>query len=226
MNTVPEYSNPSISMVVAPKLGRGVTARLVKCSVPAAIITTGLFLGMQALVQAEGFEAPDIEPRVLASFTVDFDEPPEPFRDLRVIRLPDAVTPPPAPAPMKPGDALDFDPIHLTGRAPGAAEIGRMEPISFPSSALRDRDARPIRQPILTYPIKAAERGIEGTCEVRMDVTPQGRPYNVVATCTNGLFVSEAERAVSRVEFLPKLSNGEAMARKNVIYPLEFKLAQ
>jgi len=206
--------------------GRGVSLRLAQCAIPAALVTTGLFLGMQALIRTNDFEPPVTTPRVLTSITFDIVEPPEIPHIPRAFPLPAAVAPPSTPPPMKPGSAIKFELIQLTGRAPGAVEIGRMQPISFPSTGLTDRDARPIRPPVPVYPIKAVQRGIEGACEVRMDVTPQGRPYNVVATCTNGLFVSEAERAVSRVEFLPKILNGEAMTRRNVIYPLEFKLDQ
>ena len=36
----------------------------------------------------------------------------------------------------------------------------------------------------------------------------------------------EAERAVSRVEFAPKIIRGQAAERRNVVYPLEFTLAE
>ena len=75
-----------------------------------------------------------------------------------------------------------------------------------------------------TYPSRAAERGIEGSCEVRFDVDTRGRPYNVQATCTDSIFKREAERAVGRVEFAPKIVRGQAAERRNVVYPLEFTL--
>ncbi|MBR9834458.1 MAG: TonB family protein, partial [Alphaproteobacteria bacterium] len=91
--------------------------------------------------------------------------------------------------------------------------------------AISDRDAQPIRPPLPTYPTRAAERGVEGSCDVRFDVDTRGRPYNVQATCTDNVFKREAERAVSRVEFAPKIVRGAAAERKNVVYPLEFKLS-
>ncbi|HAW53392.1 MAG TPA: energy transducer TonB, partial [Hyphomonas sp.] len=45
------------------------------------------------------------------------------------------------------------------------------------------------------------------------------------ATCTDSVFKREAERAVSKVEFAPKIIRGKAAERRNVVYPLEFKLA-
>jgi protein TonB len=59
---------------------------------------------------------------------------------------------------------------------------------------------------------------------VRFDVDTRGRPYNVQATCTDNIFKSEAERSVSRVEFAPTIVRGQAVERRNVVYPLEFKL--
>ncbi|MCF6328872.1 MAG: energy transducer TonB [Henriciella sp.] len=208
------------------KQGRGVAVRLMQCVIPAAIITTGLFLGMQALIKGNNYEPPVSSPRIIEGFTVKFEGPPTIYRDSRVILLPDAVAPPAAPPPLKAGASINFEPIQMIGAVPDIAEIDRMLPITLPTTGLGNREARPIRAPIVTYPEAAARKGIQGTCDVRMDVTPQGRPYNVVATCTSQVFVKEAERAVSRVEFLPKISNGEALRRQNVIYPLDFKLDQ
>ena len=92
--------------------------------------------------------------------------------------------------------------------------------------AISDRDAQPIRPPVPTYPSRAAERGIEGSCDVRFDVDTRGEPYNVTADCTDRVFKREAERAVSRVEFAPKIIRGQAAERRNVVYPLEFTLAE
>ena len=72
----------------------------------------------------------------------------------------------------------------------------------------------------------AAERGIEGSCDVRFDVDTRGKPYNVEADCTDRVFKREAERAVSRVEFAPKIIRGQAAERRNVVYPLQFTLEQ
>ncbi|MCI4645428.1 MAG: energy transducer TonB, partial [Hyphomonadaceae bacterium] len=69
-----------------------------------------------------------------------------------------------------------------------------------------------------------AERGIEGSCEVRFDVNARGEPFNVEAVCTDSVFRREAERAVSRVRFAPKIVRGQALERRNVVYPIEFGL--
>jgi protein TonB len=40
------------------------------------------------------------------------------------------------------------------------------------------------------------------------------------------VFKSEAERAVSKVEFAPKIVRGKAVERRNVVYPLEFNISE
>jgi len=225
MNTITNCSNLSISKVGAPKRGQG-AARLAKCSVPAAIITTGLFLGMQALVQAEGFEAPVLETRTVAAFIAEPDAPFETGVRPPVDQIPPAIAPPAAPPLVSALATITLPAISLKGAVPDVSGLTRVKAISTAPIAIDPRSVKPIRPPVPSYPHKAIINGIEGTCDVRMDVTAQGRPFNVHATCTDAIFSQEAQRAVSRVEFLPKIERGRAVERRNVIYPLEFKLEQ
>ena len=226
MNTLTEYSNPSISKVVIAKRGQGAAARLVKCSVPAAVITTGLFLGMQALVQAEGYEAPELEQRVITAFIAEPNKPFEISVRPPVEKLPAATTPPAVPPLVSAMASITLPAINLKGSAPDIRDITSAKAISIRPIAIDPRSVKPIRPPVPTYPSAAINKGIEGTCEVKMDVTAQGRPFNVLATCSDPIFTKEAQRAVSRVAFLPKIERGRAVERRNVIYPLEFKLDQ
>ena len=107
-------------------------------------------------------------------------------------------------------------PINV-GRTPGR----NVEQIPQQSS---DREAQPIRPPVPSYPQRAWELGLSGSCDVRFDVDARGKPYNVVATCSDDIFKTEAERAVSRVEFAPQIVRGEAVERRNVVYPLDFNI--
>ena len=78
--------------------------------------------------------------------------------------------------------------------------------------------------PVSNDPVEAAEQDIEGNCDAHFDVDVHGRPYNIRAICTNPIFQSAAEEAVSKVEFPPKIENGHPVERKNVVYPLWFRL--
>lgn len=87
-----------------------------------------------------------------------------------------------------------------------------------------DREAWPTKPPVPTYPVDAARAGIQAKCEARFHVSKQGLTYNIQVSCTHPAFCSESERAISRVEFEPKLLNGTPVIRQNVTYPLEYRL--
>jgi len=72
--------------------------------------------------------------------------------------------------------------------------------------------------------MRALERGISGTCEVRFDLTPQGKAYNVVPKCSNSVFEQSAKRAVTRTDFLPRIEDGKALEQKNMVFPLVYKI--
>ena len=113
---------------------------------------------------------------------------------------------------------------QIQGAAPSAVKFDRVQSLDINPVAISDRDATPIRPPVPTYPSRAAERGTEGECTVSFNVDVRGRPYDVKADCTDSIFRREAVRAVSKVEFAPKIVKGQARERRNVVYPLVFKL--
>jgi len=87
-----------------------------------------------------------------------------------------------------------------------------------------DTHENPLRPPIPTYPSRALVNNIEGQCEVKFDVNVSGRPYNIIATCTDRIFERAAEKAVSDVQFALKTKAGKAVERRSVIYPIVFSL--
>jgi protein TonB len=139
-------------------------------------------------------------------------------------RIDSAQKPPPPPKVSATKSNINLPTPKIEGAAPTDLNLGRMQSLAIDPVAISDRDAQPIRPPMPTYPQRAAERGTEGSCEVRFNVDTRGRPYDIVATCTDSVFTREAERAVSKVEFAPKIIRGKAAERKNVVYPLEFKM--
>jgi len=72
--------------------------------------------------------------------------------------------------------------------------------------------------------IELIEAASQPPCLVSMDVSAKGRPYNVMADCTDAVFEREAVRAIGRVEFRPKIVDGAAVQQRNVVYPLSFSL--
>ncbi len=191
----------------------------------AAIIVYGLFIGMGLLI-AQDFEPnEEAETRTIERITPEAaNEEVRSRSRSKPRRLQTADKPPPPPKLSARKSDIDLPTPDIQGAAPTEIRVDRVQSLDINPVAISDRDAQPIRPPIVTYPNRALERGTEGECQVRFDVDVRGRPYNVAADCSNNIFKREAERAVSRVEFAPKIVAGEARERKNVVYPLVFSL--
>ena len=192
----------------------------------AAAIVYGLFIFMGWLISAD-FKEPDAgDIRVIESIT-----PEQRNDDVRAKsrskpkRLASADKPPPPPKLSATKSDINLPTPNIQGAAPTQVRFDRVQSLDINPVAISDRDATPIRPPIPTYPTRAAERGTEGECSVTFDVDVRGRPYNVKADCSDSVFRREAVRAVSKVEFAPKIVKGQARERRNVVYPLVFKLS-
>ncbi len=205
------FSNPLIRLAIGVPL--------------AAVITVGLFLFMQWTISGD-YEKPEN----IQNITLETITPSEEDTDVNRRARPKprktaaADKPPPPPKLTASKSDVDLPTPTIGGAAPTEIPDNNLADFQIDPVAISDRDAQPIRPPLPTYPSRAAERGTEGSCDVRFDVDTRGRPYNVVATCTESVFKREAERAVSRVEFAPKIVRGQAAERRNVVYPLEFNL--
>ncbi|MEM7491746.1 MAG: TonB family protein [Pseudomonadota bacterium] len=191
----------------------------------AAAITYVLFIGMNALISTPWVKPDDKEQRTIERIT-PLEENTEVRRRARAKprQQRNADKPPPPPKLSTSKRDINLPTPSIQGAAPTELRIDRMSSLAIDPVAISDRDAQPIRPPLPTYPNRAAERGIEGSCEVRFDVDVRGKPYNISADCSDNIFRREAERAVSRVEFAPKIVRGKAAERRNVVYPLEFQL--
>ncbi|MEL6662731.1 MAG: energy transducer TonB [Pseudomonadota bacterium] len=193
---------------------------------PIAIaIVLGLLIFMGRIISQEFIEPEGKEQRVLEAIT-----PSEQSQEIRRTsrsrpqRLASADKPPPPPKLSSSKSDIDLPTPNIQGAAPTELNFDRVQSIAIDPVAISDRDAQPISPPVVQYPTRAAERGIEGECEVRFDVNARGEPFNVQANCSDSVFRREAERAVSRVRFAPKIVRGQALERRNVVYPLVFNL--
>jgi periplasmic protein TonB len=188
-------------------------------------IVLAIFMLMNALISVKELKLASGETRVLAAIT-----PQKQDSDVRTRqrakpqRIDSAAKPPPPPKQSATKSSINLPTPKIDGAVPQNLDLGRMKSLAIDPVAVSDRDAQPIRPPTPSYPQRAQERGLSGKCDVRFDVDTRGKPYNVQATCTDSVFKSEAERAVSRVEFAPKIVRGKAVERRNVVYPLEFNI--
>jgi protein TonB len=188
-------------------------------------IVLAIFMLMNALISVKELKLASGETRVLAAIT-----PQKQDSDVRTRqrakpqRIDSAAKPPPPPKQSATKSSINLPTPKIDGAVPTGLDLGKMKSLAIDPVAVSDRDAQPIRPPTPSYPQRAQERGLSGTCDVRFDVDTRGKPYNVQATCSDSVFKSEAERAVSKVEFAPKIVRGKAVERRNVVYPLEFNI--
>jgi protein TonB len=188
-------------------------------------IVLAIFFLMNWLISVKEIQLNEAETRTLSAITPQKQDSEMRTRTRTPPKQIDAAQkPPPPPKQSATKSSINLPTPKIEGGAPQNLDLGRMQSLAIDPVAVSDRDAQPIRPPAPSFPQRAAERGVSGSCDVRFDVDTRGKPYNVAATCTDNIFKSEAERAVSRVEFAPKIVRGQAVERRNVVYPLEFKL--
>jgi periplasmic protein TonB len=191
----------------------------------AAPIAILIFLFMSMLIAVNEISLEAKESRVLSAITPQSNDSDVRTRQrAKPQRIDSAAKPPPPPKQSATKSSINLPTPKIDGAVPQNLDLGRMKSLAIDPVAVSDRDAQPIRPPTPSYPQRAQERGLSGSCDVRFDVDTRGKPYNVAATCTESVFKSEAERAVSRVEFAPKIVRGKAVERRNVVYPLEFNI--
>ena len=63
-------------------------------------------------------------------------------------------------------------------------------------------------------------------CEISFDVTADGFTENVIPECELPGFIESARNAVLTLRFEPKMVDGKAVPRKNVVYPISYRFSQ
>ena len=222
---LPNAHNNALASDIGTKSGPSQIKRFAMTAAPAAIISYGLFLMMGGLIAAEFVPAEASEIREISRIIPEEIEPAEIIIRDEIIRPDVLEAPPPPPKVSIKKVPVDLDIIDLGGAPPAKGKFIKVVLPDAPPVAISNRDATPIRPPIISYPRRAIDQGVEGSCSVHLDVDARGRPYNVKADCTTSMFTREAERAVGQVEFSPLIDRGVAKERRNVVYPLEFTLS-
>jgi protein TonB len=182
--------------------------------------TLGLFLFMILLISAEfkpqeKLEAANFEinPKVEDIEVIE--------REVRIDRVERVVTPPPPPMieraqADKPTEAI----ASLEGAIP-EFETPEIDRSTF-KIAVSDRDAQPL---VRIPPIMPTRADKSGHCKVRFDVSPEGQPFNVVATyCTQRLFERASIKSVQKWKYNPKIVDGRSVARSGVESKITFRL--
>lgn len=85
-------------------------------------------------------------------------------------------------------------------------------------------DPRALKVPVPEYPSEAVKYRISGACEVHFSVNERGAPFDVRADCTDAVFKAASEQAVRGMQFEPTLRNGRPIVRRDLVYPLEYRM--
>ena len=192
----------------------------------AAIVTVFLFYVMQDLIKVDEVDQPDEVDDVTFSISDEVAEVEARVRDTTIDDVQQVDPPPPPPQierqrAEQPSEGL----ATVMGAIPDfEAPQLNSDSVSF---SVSDRDAQPLVRIEPQYPLRAAERGIEGSCWVRFDVTPDGTPTNIdIYRCDSSFFERASSRAVERWRYNPKVENGVPVARRGVETRFDFRLAE
>ena len=190
----------------------------------AGVVTFLLFVLMNELISGGDFTPEDEAEDLRISISDEVEEVEARRREANLDQVEDVVPPPPPPQIEReradqPSESMEtvvgalpeFEAPNLSG-----------DQVSFDVS---DRDAQPLVRIPAQYPPRAAERGIEGSCTMNFDVTPDGTPTNITAlSCTSSLFERTSIRSVERWRYEPKIQDGTAVWRRGVQTRIDYQL--
>ena len=187
-----------------------------------AVVTIALIYLMQALI-ASGAQ---MEERVNVVRIVDATMPEITMEVMRDIERPeqlDDITPPPPDAADR-NINMDTGPALNISR--GGVDVDIDINIGGASLGISDGEMLPLVNIQPQYPTHAAQRGIEGWCQVAFTVTETGgvRDVRVVDADPPGMFDQASIRAAERFRFQPRVVNGEGVEVPNVQYVFRFQL--
>ncbi len=192
----------------------------------AGTVTFLLFLLMHTLITTEEIELEEEPEDLRITIAETVEEIQANVRELTIDDVPE-VTPPPPPPQIERQSAEQ--PTEDMSTVVG--EIPAFEAPSLTGAdvnfSVSDRDAQPLVRIEPQYPMRAAERGVEGTCTVTFDVTPDGVTTNItILACDSSLFRRDSIRAVERWRYQPKIVDGIPVRRTGVVTEFNFQLSE
>ena len=192
--------------------------------VAAGAVTFGLFWLMQALIDVDATLDESKAGKVIDFVRLKRDTD----TTLKDRELPDRKPPEKEPPPpdlnlsqnMRPdaGDAsfaVGFDSAVELAGGPGLGGL-----------AAADTDAVPLVRVQPTYPMRAAQRGIEGWVEIEFSIGKSGTVNDpvVVGYEPSKIFNKAALQAIRKWKYNPKIEDGKAVERPGIIVRLRFNL--
>lgn len=186
----------------------------------AALVTFMLFTLMRVLIKGD-FKLQEKQEKLNFEVNTKTEEVKIARKEVKVAKVRRVVTPPPPPMIERQQASQPTVAIaSLEGAIPDF-ETPKLDRQSF-KIAVSDRDAQPL---VRIPPIMPPRAEKSGHCKVRFDVSPQGQPFNVVATyCTGSVFKRASIKSVEKWKYNPKMLDGRAVARNGVESQITFRL--
>ena len=189
----------------------------------AAVVTFGLFWGMQYLIKIAGGGEQDVIPTASIEF-VRVKRNEDVQEKERELKKPEQLEAPPPPPPMSASKSKPQNADVGMG-IPNLNEGANMEG-GIDLSAGSDADVMPLVRVAPQYPRRALSRGIEGWVEVEFTISKLGTVVNPQVTDADppSIFDRAAIKAVQGWKYKPKIENGNAVERHGVRVVITFEL--
>jgi protein TonB len=186
-------------------------------------VTFGLFYLMQALILGEDAELGDP-----GGSLIDFVRlKKESELDVKKRKMPEKKEPEEPPPPPDLSMSRSQMPDQDLGEMAFAVDVG-IDMTGGPdlSAAASDSDVVPIVRVNPQYPLRAAERGVEGWVEVQFTISKTGTVKDpvILNAQPQNIFNREALRAIRKWKYNPKIEDGEPVERLGVKVRLTFQL--
>ena len=188
----------------------------------AALITFGLFFGMQWLIAVGDIELEDPGERIRVEMATVRDAQ----ETQQVERKPDV----PQEAEAAPDVAIDMS--TSVDNVAGGVEIGATAMEAAPLTtgmggfSATDGEFLPIVRVDPQYPSRAAENGLEGNVLVSFTVTVEGTTRDVLAVeSSHKMFERNAVKAAQKYKYKPRVVDGEPVEVTGVLVDILFRLA-
>jgi len=189
----------------------------------AALITFGLFFGMQWLITSGDIELADTSGRIRVEMAT--------VREIEDVRQVERKPETPAEVEAAPDVSIDMS-AAVDNVDGGGVEIGasamEVAPIASGGGGFSATDGEflPIVRVNPQYPARAAENGVEGNVLVEFTVTAEGTTENVVVIeSTHKMFERAAVKAAQKYKYKPRVVDGEPIPVTGVLVRIEFQLA-
>ena len=186
-------------------------------------VTFGLFYLMQALILGEGGELGDPTGSLIEFVRLKKESELETKKRKMPEKKEPEEPPPPPDLRMSRSSMPDQDLGEMAFAVDVGIDMGGGPDLSLAAS---DTDIVPIVRVNPQYPLRAAERGIEGWVEVQFTISRTGTvkdPFVLNAKPKN-IFNRAALRAIRKWKYNPKVEDGEPVERPGVKVRLTFQI--